>query len=106
MSVDYFSYLGVELLLTTVREVQGEITGALTVLGVLPTRVTRTTNAREILEQAREQFGDLVLPCTIPESVRVREASSLGLTIFEHAPESPAARAYHELVTYVDTHGK
>lgn len=106
MSVDYFSYLGVELLLSTVHEVQSEINSSLTVLGILPTRVTRTTNAREIIDQAREQFGDLVLPCTIPESVRIREAAGLGRTIFEHAPETPAARAYQALVTYVDAHAR
>lgn len=106
MPAEYFAMLGVELLLDTIREVQDEINPHLTVLGILPTRVARTVNAREMVDTARDQFGATVpmFPAAIPETVKFREAAALGKTIFEHAPESSGAEAYLELVKAVDGH--
>jgi len=65
-------------------------------MGLLPTRVARTTNAREVLEHTREALGSRVciFEPAIPETVKFREAAGLGQTIYEHAPESAGAAAY------------
>jgi chromosome partitioning protein len=103
MSPDYLALLGVELVLTTIADIREELNHQLAVLGILPTRVARTTNARESLDQAREQFAPAhrLLAVAIPETVKFREAAGLGRTIFEHAPETAGAQAYHQLVTEV-----
>lgn len=108
MAAEYFALLGVELLLETIAEVQSEINPQLQVIGILPTRYTRTVNAREIVEQAREQFEEThrVFDLRIPDSVKFREGAGLGKTIFEHAPETPGAKAYLDLVKEVDRHAR
>ena len=98
MTADYYAMLGVEMLLTTVEEVRAEINPSLSLYGLLPTRVGRTTNAREVLDETTKNLGArLRIFPPIPETVKFREASALGRTIFEHAPDSAGAVAYHQL---------
>ena len=104
MAAEYFSMLGVGLLLQTIDDMRAEINPTLAVRGLLPTRVARTVNAREILAHVRAELGERVrvFPCPVPETVKFREAAALGKTIFEYAPESPGAAAYRALAEEVD----
>ena len=99
MVAEYLAMTGVGSLLAAVRDIAAEINPRLAVLGVLPTRVGRTVNAREVVEAARQQFGELVpvFEHGIPETVKFREAAGLGQPIFVHAPEHPGAAAYRAL---------
>jgi chromosome partitioning protein len=99
MVAEYLAMTGVGTLLTAVREIAAEINPTLAVLGVLPTRVGRTVNAREVVDAARREFGALVrvFDQGIPETVKFREAAGLGQPIFVHAPDHPGAAAYREL---------
>ncbi len=98
MTADYYAMLGVDMLLATVEEIRAEINPDLAVLGLLPTRVGHTTNAREVLDETRKNLSTrLRIYEPIPETVRFREAVGLGKTIFEHAPGSPGATAYQNL---------
>jgi len=103
MATEYFGMLGVALLLQTIGEMRAELNQDLAVMGVLATRVTRTHNAKEVLERTRTELGDEVRVFTvqIPETVRIKEAAALGKTIFEHAPDNPAATAYRMLAEEV-----
>ncbi len=103
MSGDFYSMLGVSLLLETIEEMCAEINPNLQIFGILPTRFTRTTHAREVLDRTREELGKTirVFNLLIPESVRFREAAALGKTIFEHDPSSPGAEAYQNLAKEV-----
>jgi len=68
---------------------------------VLPTFVeARTRKARLILGQLREHFGDVVAE-PIPKSVKVAEAPSYGLTLWEYDGKGKAALAYQKLVERV-----
>jgi chromosome partitioning protein len=98
MVAEFYSLLGVELLLQSITDVREEINPALTVAGLVPTRVGRTVNAREVVETTKERLAERlrILP-PIPETVKFREAAALGKTIFEHAPDTAAAVAYHTL---------
>jgi chromosome partitioning protein len=82
---------------------RAELNQALAVMGVLATRVTRTHNAKEVLDRTRAELGTDVrlFTVSIPETVRVKEAAALGKTIFEHAPDNPAATAYRMLAEEV-----
>ncbi len=99
MACEYFAMLGVELLLTTIDEMRGEINPALAIRGLLPTRYARTVNAREVLAQLKENLAGriVVFEPPIPETVKFREAAALGKTIFEHDPASAGAEAYRQL---------
>jgi chromosome partitioning protein len=49
----------------------------------------------------REHFGPLVFDVVVPRSVRLAEAPSHGLPIFEYAPGSAGAVAYEALAQEV-----
>ena len=108
MTGDYYSLLGVGLLLTTVEDARRELNPTLSVLGVLPTRMARTVNAHEVLQQACETLGDrvVIFPRPIPETVKFREAAALGQPLIHYAPDSPGARAYMQLAEEIANGGK
>ena len=57
---------------------------------IIPTRVTRTVNAREIVEEATRQLGNTLRFLTaVPEAVAVSEATVAGQPVTEYAPDSP-----------------
>lgn len=103
MACEFYAMLGVSLLFQTIEEMRAEISPDLRVLGVAPTKCTRTVHAREVLERTRAELAGTVrvFDAVIPESVRFREAAALGKTIFEHAPDSRGAAAYQQLAEEV-----
>jgi chromosome partitioning protein len=103
MVAEYLALKGVERLATAITTIAEELNPELTIFGILPTRVGRTVNAREVLQAAHAQYEEHipVLPMTIPETVKFREAMGLGQSIFDYAPETPGAVAYQLLVNEV-----
>lgn len=99
MVAEYLALKGVERLVAAVKIVADELNPSLTVYGILPTRVGRTVNARDVLEAAHGQYDGhvRVLDSAIPETVKFREAMGMGKPIFEYAPDSPGAAAYQVL---------
>jgi chromosome partitioning protein len=79
-----------------VREVYGNTT--LRLAGLLLTRVQRTKVAADVEAELRAKFGSLVFGSTIPLSAKIEEAATRGLTVMDHAPKSPGAVAYAQLV--------
>ena len=72
------------------------------ILGVLLTLVESTTLlSRNIQQQMRELFGDLVFEAVIHKSVKLAEAPSAGESILTYAPESRAAAEYRALANEV-----
>jgi chromosome partitioning protein len=107
MACEFYAMLGVSLLLQTIEEMRAEINPDLRILGVAPTKCTRTVHAREVLERTRAELVGAVkvYDHVVPESVRFREAAALGKTIYEHAPESRGAAAYLKLAEEVAAGG-
>src|SRR5690606_38785455 len=88
MSAEFYSLLGVTLLLETIDGVRSEINPGLTVIGILPTRVTRTNHAAAVIQQAKDNWPDIpVLDSPIPDLVIVRESVAAGKPLREFAPE-------------------
>jgi chromosome partitioning protein len=52
---------------------------------------------REVDEEVREFFGDIVFHTVIPRDVAVSESPSHGKSVIDYAPRSRGARAYVEL---------
>ena len=61
---------------------------------------SRTVYGREFASFLRRNYGGKVtiFKSDIPHSVRASEASSLGISIFEHDPHGKVAEAYRSLV--------
>ncbi len=68
------------------------------ILGILLTLVENNTLlSRQIQQQMREFFGNLVFETVIHRSIRLAEAPSAGEPVLIYAPESKAAAEYRAL---------
>lgn len=97
MSTDYYSLVGVTLLLNTIRRMKSQLNPDLEVLGVLATRFDRRTlHAQEVLDEVRQKLDGQcpVYDTVIRESVRIKEAPIAGKTITEYQANHPAAQDY------------
>jgi chromosome partitioning protein len=99
MTTHFWSMLGVSRLLTSIQAVKQEANPGLTVLGIIPTRFTRTVHAREVISRTKEEVGQEyhIFEHPINESVRFAEATGQGKTVFDIAPDIEGAQAYREI---------
>jgi chromosome partitioning protein len=105
MATEYWSMLGVARLLHSINKVKEEGNPQLSVLGIIPTRYTRTNHAREVIQRTKKEIGDHihVFDTPVNESTRFREATGTGKTIFELAPEIEGAQAYRAIAQEIIT---
>jgi chromosome partitioning protein len=96
VQVHYYAMEGLKQLFETINAIQNRSASSqVQVFGVLLTFVEdRTLLSREVQQQMREYFGDLVLETVIHKNVRLAEAPSAGESIFTYAPLNKAAREY------------
>ena len=74
----------------------------LSITGVLLTLVEKSTLlSRNIIEQMRELFGDLVFDTVIHKCIRLAEAPSAGESVLTYAPDSKSAVEYRALANEV-----
>ena len=99
VQVHYYALEGLKRLLETMRIIKERFPScSLEVLGLLLTFVEeRTVFSRQIQQQMRNLFGDLVFDTVIHKSLRLAEAPSAGESIFSYAPESRGAADYMSL---------
>jgi chromosome partitioning protein len=99
MATHFWSMLGVSRLLTSIQAVKQEANPALELLGIIPTRFTRTVHAREVIDRTKEELGQAchIFEHPINESVRFAEATGQGTTVFDIAPDIEGARAYRAM---------
>ena len=99
MATHFWSMLGVSRLLTSIQAVKQEANPTLELLGIIPTRFTRTVHAREVIDRTKEEVGQEchIFEHPIHESVRFADATGQGTTVFDIAPEIEGARAYQAI---------
>jgi chromosome partitioning protein len=99
MASEYFSMLGVSLLVKTVATIRNEANPNLSILGILHTHHKRTIHAREVVNRTRAELGEQIHIFELPvnDSTRFKEASGLGKTVFEIAPDIEGALAYRAI---------
>ena len=64
---------------------------------VLTMHDERTNLSRDVAEEVRRHFADLVFETIVPRNVRLAEAPSFGVPVLAHDIKSKGARAYMEL---------
>jgi chromosome partitioning protein len=104
MEAHYESYEALSHILDVIARIKANYNPDLTVEGILITKYqSRTRLCREVSKFTEQNFGDKVhiFPETIPLSITAAELSSLGESIFEHAPQSEVAAAYKNLAEEV-----
>ncbi len=104
VQAEYLPAKGLEQLLSTVNKVRRQINPKLQIDGILLTMVDSRTNfAKEIGALLRENYGSKikVFASEIPHSVRAKEISAEGKSIFAHDPGGKVAAAHQNLTKEV-----
>ena len=95
---EYFAMEGLTQLIQTIKKMIQVTEGRLTFGGILLTMYDPYLElTREVDEEVREFFGDIVFDSVVPRDVALCEAPSHGKTVFEYAPRSRGAYAYTQL---------
>ncbi|MDR2630049.1 MAG: ParA family protein [Spirochaetaceae bacterium] len=102
MQCEYFAMEGLSLLLNTIKRIQRSLNPALGIGGIFFTMYdSRTRLAQAVIKQVSSYFKNLVFATVIPRNVRLSEAPSHGLSIFQYDPQCSGARAYKSLAAEV-----
>jgi chromosome partitioning protein len=97
MSCDFYSMVGVRLLLRFLTQIKDDINPTMKVLGILPTRYdARTSHAKDVLAETKKTIGDkyTVFQTIIRETVRIKEQPIQGKTITEYDSTHAGAEDY------------
>ena len=95
---EYFAMEGLTQLIQTIKKVIVSTDGRLTFGGILLTMYDPHLElTREVDEEVRDFFGDIVFDSVVPRDVSLCEAPSHGQSVFQYAPRSRGAFAYTQL---------
>ena len=101
---EFYAMEGLTQLMHTIRLVQKKLNPGLKLEGVLFTMYDSRTNlSRQVVESVRQYFDGKTYETLIPRNVRLAEAPSHGMSIFEYDPRSVGADAYRSLAEEVET---
>ena len=99
---EYYALEGVTQLLLTIRLVQQLFNKNLMIEGVILTMYDgRTKLSVEVQQEVRQHFKDRVYKTYIPRNVKLSEAPSRGMSIFEYDVRCEGAKAYAGLANEV-----
>jgi len=95
---EYYAMEGLTEMLGTIESVRETFNPNLTLAGIILTMFDGRTNlARQVEQEVRSHFGELVFRTLIPRSVRLAEAPSHGMPVLLYDIRSAGAGAYLEL---------
>jgi chromosome partitioning protein len=102
VDMSYVGLLGVRGVEYAFNMVKTYLDHPVHIVGVLATRYDGRKNiSKDVLKSLQEHFGDLVFKAIVPDTVKISEAPSFGISIFEHDPSGVGAKAYRVLVNEV-----
>ncbi len=102
LQCEYYALEGIASMMETIERVRGSLNINLSILGILLTMAdSRTRLSREVEDNVRRHFGELVFEAVIPRTVRLAEAPSYGQSVLTYAPTSQGALAYRALAEEV-----
>ena len=103
---EYYALEGVTKLLESMKLVKARLNKKLSIFGVVVTMYdSRTTLSKQVAQEVKDYFGDLMFDTIIPRSVKLSEAPSYGEPITVYYPEGKGAKAYIELAEEVVDRG-
>ena len=95
LQCEYFALEGISELVATVRRVQGGLNPRLSIAGIVLTMFDERTNlSRDVQQEIRRHFPRQVFETVIPRNIRLAEAPSHGVPIFQYDIKSRGAEAY------------
>jgi len=104
---EYYAMEGLSRLIGSIERIQQSWNPGLTIQGIVLTMYDpRNTLARQVAEQVRGHFKDLVYQTTIPRNVTLAEAPSYGRPVLLYNMASAGAQAYQSLAKEFISHGE
>ena len=98
MDGGFYSLFGLKLLESSLTVLSDRLENNLEILGILMTNYNpRLYIAKNIFDEVKKTFGDVLFDNYISQNVALIEASSMGLSIFEYSPKSKSADCYREV---------
>lgn len=98
LQCEYFALEGVSELVATIRRIKSSVNPSLDIAGILLTMYDDRTNlSKDVAEEIRRHFSDRVFDSVVPRNIRLAEAPSHGLPIFEYDIKCRGAQAYLSL---------
>jgi chromosome partitioning protein len=95
LQCEYYALEGLSQLMNTIQAVQRGMNPGLVIDAVLLTMFDGRLNlSRQVSADARDYFGDRVLPTVIPRNIRLAEAPSHGKPIILYDVASVGSQAY------------
>jgi chromosome partitioning protein len=103
LQCEYYALEGLSQLLNTAGLVKKSLNPSLKIEGILLTMFDSRNNlSHQVVGEIRSHFNDKVFNAIIPRNVRLSEAPSHGLPIFEYDEKSVGARKYMELAKEIE----
>jgi len=95
---EYLPLEGLSQLLHTVELVRQNLNPDLIIRGLVMTMYdSRTSLSRQVVEEVRQHFPNMLFQSIIPRSIKLSEAPGYGEPIISYAPDSGGAQAYAAL---------
>jgi chromosome partitioning protein len=106
VDMSYLGLLGISAIEIALNLIRTELDHPIKIAGVLATKYDGRNNiSREVLDALKNRFQEQMFQTIIPETVKIKEAPSFGISIFEHNPKGLGATAYRSLVEEVISGG-
>ena len=108
VEASYLSMAGLQQLRASIGSTKRKLNRKLQVEGIVINKVnTRTNHEKDIIGKLREAYGSQikVFDVMIPESVRAKECTAFGVSIYKHDGKGKVAKAFEELTREVLEHG-
>lgn len=103
LQCEYYALEGLSQLLNTAGIIKKKLNPQLKIEGILLTMFdTRNNLSHQVVQEIQNHFKDKVFSSVIPRNVRLSEAPSHGVSIFEYDDKSIGAKKYMELAVELD----
>ena len=98
MDGGFYSLFGLRLLSSSINVFRERLNPELEIAGILMTNYNpRLFISKQIYNDVRKTFGDLLFESYIRQNISIVEASSMGASIFEYEPKSKGAECYRQV---------
>lgn len=96
---EFYALEGLSQLVETLTMVKKGLNPKLEIEGVLLNMVDKRNNlTKDVMHEVKDYFGDMVYNTQIPRNVRLAEAPSYGMSIYDYDPLSTGAWSYNKLI--------
>jgi chromosome partitioning protein len=105
LQCEFFAMRGLRELNKTIEKIRAKVNPHLAVRILRTMHQKRTIHSRDVVEEVRSVFGDMVYTPIIKRTIKFPDSSIAGESILHYAPHSEAAGAYRQLAKEVVSHG-